>query len=128
MPLFSYFNLWNDSLSFKLYSWNYKEAEIISPARFFSSERPALGISIKDLPTEISNSIIHKRIIPIQKWSYEATNSSPFYSEKVYWNAFEEACKINENFLLKLSGRSKFNSIYSRGKTYRCNGKQVFIN
>lgn len=114
LPLFSYVNLWNDSLSFKLYSWNYKEGAI----------HLTRGKEAKNLPPEMTKSLNHY-VIPVQKWSYEATNSSPFYSEKVYKSVFKEACKINNNFLLKISQRPTINSIWSTQETYRCNNHEV---
>ena len=113
MPFFSYFNLWNDSLSFKLYSWNYKEGEILITSRKIP----------ENFPKEISKSILG-RIIPIQNWSYHATNSSPFYSEKVYKTVFKEACKINKNLNLIISGRPNIKSIRSKRKRYRCHELQ----
>jgi len=114
MPLFSYLNLWNDSLSFKLYSWNYKEGEIRIPR--------VMGIS--KLPDEITNSS-RRYILPIQKWSYTATNSSPFYSERVYKNVFREACKINNRFRLNIFQRPTINSIRSARKTYKCTSDEI---
>jgi len=110
LPLFSYVGLWNDTLSFKLYSWNYKEGEIIVLARKIP----------KNLPEEMTANI-KRNIIPIQTWSYQATNSSPFYSEKVYKSVFKKACKINKNLQLVISERPNIQSIISKRHKYRCN-------
>ena len=116
MPIFSYFSLWDDSLSHTLYSWNTRDAEIEIKSDAVENQLPAeVKASIRNLNG--------KKVLPILDWTYRSFNSSPYVSEKVYKNVFLKLCKHTQQFQdLEMIYFSKplFNSLHANKSIYTC--------
>ena len=115
-PLANMWGYYDDFLSHALYSWNTMEAEIHSDDEKLFQE----------LPREVHpalESFEGRRFIHILKWSYEAFESPPYHSERVFFRVFEKVCmsvSAPQQLQLKIFKKPSIFSGKSETQTYRC--------
>ena len=83
-PVLNYLEIWPRTLSYSLYTWAGKDAEV------YSTSDNALAHLPSDLPIDHGT---NRKSVPIQKWFYLELKSPPFDEDKVYLKTFSKICQ-----------------------------------